>query len=69
MIFKNAGKIVLSTIFIPFTLVGCKSTVDEVTMFTCKAVETNIAKCSQLIADDISDTNANMLSSVNEGDL
>jgi len=69
MIFKNAGKIVLSTIFIPFILVGCKSNVNEVTMYTCKAVETNIAKCSQLIADDISDTNANMLSSVNEGDL
>tara|TARA_B100000683_G_scaffold246028_1_gene257368 strand:+ start:160 stop:369 length:210 start_codon:yes stop_codon:yes gene_type:complete len=69
MILKNAGKIVLSTIFIPSILVGCKSTVDEVTMYTCKAVETNIAKCSQLIADDISDTNANTLSSVNEGDL
>ena len=69
MILKNAGKIVLSSLFIPFTLVGCKSTVDEVTMYTCNAVETNIAKCSQLIADDISDTNANMLSSVNESDL
>ena len=69
MIFKNAGRIVLSAIFIPLILVGCKSTVDQVTMYTCKAVETNIAKCNQLIADDISDANANMLSSVNEGDL
>ena len=69
MIFKNAGRIVLSAIFILVIFVGCKSTVDEVTMNTCKAVETNIAKCSQLIADDISDTNANTLSSVNEGDL
>ena len=69
MIFKNAGRIVLFAIFIPVICVGCKSTVDEVTMYTCKAVETNIAKCSQLIADDISDTNANTLSSVNEGDL
>ena len=69
MIFKKAGRIVLSAIVIPFILVGCKSTIDEVTMYTCKAVETNIAKCSQLIADDISDTNANTLSSVNEGDL
>ena len=69
MIFKNAGRIVLFTIFILFVFIGCKSTVDEVTMYTCKAVETNIAKCSQLIADDISDTNANMLFSVNEGDL
>ena len=69
MIFKNAGRIVLSAGFIPFTLVSCKSTVDEVTMYTCKAVETNIAKCSQLIADDISDTNASTLSYVNEGDL
>ena len=69
MIFKNAERIVLSTIFLLSILVGCKSTVEEVTMYTCKAVETNIAKCSQLIADDISDTNANTLSSVNEGDL
>ena len=69
MIFKNAGRIFLSAIFIFFILVGCRSTVDEVTMYTCKAVETNIAKCSQLIADDISDKNANTLSAVNEGDL
>ena len=69
MIFKNAGRIVLSTIFLLSILLGCKSTVEEVTMYTCKAVETNVAKCSQLIADDISDTNANTLSSVNEGDL
>ena len=69
MIFKNAGRIVLSTIFLLSILLGCKSTVEEVTMYTCKAVETNIAKCSQLIADDISDTNANTQSSVNEGDL
>jgi len=69
MIFKNAGRIVLSLIIIPVIFVGCKSTLDEVTMHTCKAVETNIAKCSQLIADDISDTNANTRSSVNESDL
>ena len=69
MIFKNAGRIVLSLIIIPVIFVGCKSTLDEVTMHTCKAVETNIAKCSQLIADDISVTNSNTLSSVNEGDL
>ena len=69
MIFKNARRIFLSATFVFFILVGCKSTVDEVTMYTCKAVETNIAKCSQLIADDISDANANTLSSVNEGNL
>ena len=69
MILKNAGRIVLCVIAIPALLVGCKSTVDEVTMYTCQAVETNIAKCSQLIADDLSDTNPNTLSFVNEGDL
>ena len=69
MMFKNAGIIALSAVFTPVIFVGCKSTVDEVTMYTCKAVETNIAKCSQLIADDISDTNANTRSSVNESDL
>ena len=69
MIYKNAGRIVLFTIFIPLIFAGCKSTIDQLTMSTCKVVETNIAKCSQLIADDISDKNANTLSSVNEGDL
>ncbi len=70
MIFKNAGRIVLFTIFIPLIfVVGCQSTIDQVTISTCKALETNIAKCNQLIADNISDKNANILSSVNEGDL
>ena len=69
MIFKNAGIIILFTIFISLIFVGCQSTVDQVTISTCKALETNIAKCNQLIADDISDKNANILSSVNEGDL
>ena len=69
MIFKNAGIIVLFTIFMPLIFVGCQSTVDQVTISTCKALETNIARCNQLIADDISDKNANRLSSVNEGDL
>ena len=69
MIFKNAGRIILFTIFIPLIFVGCQSTVDQLTISTCKAVETNVAKCCQLIADDISDKNANTLSAVNEGDL
>ena len=69
MIFKNARRIFLFTIFIPLIFVGCQSTIDQVTISTCKALETNIAKCNQLIADDISDKNANILSSVNEGDL
>ena len=69
MIFKTAGRIGLFTIFIPFIFVGCQSTIDQVTISTCKALETNIAKCNQLIADDISDKNANILSSVDEGDL
>ena len=69
MIFKNAGRIVLFTIFTPLIFVGCQSTIDQVTISTCKALETNIARCNKLIADDISDKNANILSSVNEGDL
>ena len=69
MIFKNARRIVLFTIFIPSIFVGCQSTIDQATISTCKALETNIAKCNKLIADDISDKNANILSSVNEGDL
>ena len=66
---ENVGKKCLFVVFFPLIFVSCSSTVDRLTMSTCKAVETNIAKCSQLIADDISDTNANTLSPVNEGDL
>ena len=69
MSFKNAGRIGLFTIFITLTLASCKSTVNQITISTCKAVETNISKCSQLIADEISDKNENTLSAVNEGDL
>ena len=69
MIFKNAGRMFLFTIFTPLIFIGCQSNIDKVTISTCKALETNIAKCNQLIADDISDKNANILSSVNEGDL
>ena len=69
MSFRNALRIGFFTIFIPLIFVGCNTTVDQLAISTCKAVETNIAKCSQLIADDIYDKNTNMLSSVNEGDL
>ena len=69
MSFKNVLRVGFFSIFLPLIFVGCRSTVDQLTMSTCKAVETNIAKCSQLIADDIYDKNTNMLSSVNEGDL
>ena len=69
MTFQNTVRIVLCPIFICFLISGCKSTVDKYAISTCKAVETNIARCSQLIADDISDKNANTLSSVDEGEL
>ena len=69
MTFLNSARIVLCAIFICFLISGCKSTVDKYAISTCKAVETNIAKCSQLIADDISEKNANSLASVNEGEL
>ncbi|MDC3087286.1 hypothetical protein OA343_02040 [Paracoccaceae bacterium] len=69
MNFQNTLKIVLYSIFICISISGCKSTVDKYATSTCKAVETNIARCSQFIADDISDRNANTLSSVNEGEL
>ena len=66
---QNTLRIVLYSIFICILTSGCKSTVDKYAISTCKAVETNIARCSQLIADDISDKNANTLSSVVEGEL
>ena len=69
MIFQNTVRIILCSVIICFLISGCKSTVDQYAISTCKAVETNIARCSQLIADDISDKNANTLSSVDEGEL
>ena len=69
MTFQNNKRTVLYSIFICIFISGCKSTVDKYAISTCKAVETNIARCSQLIADDISDKNANTLSSVDEGEL
>ena len=66
---QNTLRTVLCFIFICILCSGCKSTVDKYAISTCKAVETNIARCSQLIADDISDKNANTLSPVDEGEL
>ena len=66
---KNGAKMVLPTIILTLLVSGCKSTVDKYAVSTCKAVETNITRCSQLIADDISDKNVNSLSSVKEGEL
>ena len=66
---QSAIKIILPAILITLIVSGCKSTVDKYAVSTCKAVETNIARCSQLIADDISEKNSNTLSSVKEGDL
>ena len=66
---KNGTKVVLPAIILTLLVSGCKSTVDKYAVSTCKAVETNITRCSQLIADDISDKNVNSLSSVKEGEL
>ena len=66
---KNGAKMVLPAIILTLLVSGCKSTVDKYAVSTCKAVETNITRCSQLIADDISDKNVSSLSSVKEGDL
>ena len=69
MTYKNAIKIVLPAVLLTLVVCGCKSTVDKYAVSTCKAVETNITRCSQLIADDISEKNVNNLSSIKEGDL
>ena len=69
MILKGIVKAVLFTILTPIFFTGCKSNVDKYSISSCKVVETNIMKCSQLIADDISNKSTNTLSSVDEGDL
>ena len=69
MILKGIVKAVLLSILIPILFSGCKSNVNEYTLSSCKVVETNVAKCSQLIADDISNKSTNTMSSVDEGDL
>ena len=66
---RNTEKIVLAAIFVSLLISGCKSTVEKLAISTCRTVETNIARCSEIIADDISDKNGNTLSSVKEGDL
>ena len=66
---RNTEKIVLAAIFVSLLISGCKSTVEKLAISTCRTLETNIARCSQIIADDISDKNANTLSSVDEGEL
>ena len=66
---ENAIKTVLPAILLTLLVSGCKSTVDKYAVSTCKAVETNITRCSELIADDISGKNVNILSSIKEGDL
>ncbi len=66
---RNTEKIVLAAIFVSLLISGCKSTVEKLAISTCRTVETNIARCSQIIADDISNKNANTLSSVDEGEL
>ena len=66
---RNTEKIVLAAIFVSLLISGCKSTVEKLAISTCRTVETNLARCSKIIADDISDKNADTLSSVNEGDL
>ena len=66
---KRIVKVVLLTTLAPILFTGCKSTVNKYTLSSCKAVETNITKCSQLIADDMSSKSVNTLSSVDEGDL
>ena len=66
---KNVEKKGFFIIFIVLMFAGCKSTVNEISVSTCKAIETNIATCNQLIADDISEKNTNTLSSVDEGEL
>ena len=69
MIFKSVARIVVVTIFASTLVAGCMSNVDQLAISTCKAVETSIKKCSELIADDISYKNAQTQSSIDEGDL
>ena len=69
MILKGIVRVVLLTILIPILFTGCNSTIDKYTLSSCKAVETNITKCSRLVADDISKKNIKALSYVDEGDL
>ena len=69
MTYRNTVKIIFAAFFVSLLIPGCKSTVDKLAISTCKTVETNIARCSQIIADDISDKNANTSAYVNEGEL
>ena len=36
-----------------FLLVGCKTKMDNMTLSTCKAIETKIKKCSELVSKEL----------------
>ena len=36
-----------------FLLTGCKTKMDNMTLSTCKAIETNLQKCSELVSQEL----------------
>jgi len=47
---NNLGLFILIAFFFLF---GCKSTINNLTLSTCKSIETNSRKCSELISSEL----------------
>ena len=40
-------------LFFLFSLAGCKTKIEHMTLSTCKTIETNSKKCSQLVSREL----------------
>ena len=49
MLFKS----ITIALFSLFLLVGCKTKMDNMTLSTCKAIETKSKKCSKLVSQEL----------------
>ena len=60
MVFKSF----IIALFSFFLLAGCKTKLDNMTLSTCKAIETKSKKCSELVSQELAliDTNQSAVS-------
>ena len=55
-------------LFTFLSLVGCKTKMENITLSTCKALETNSKKCSELISQELDSMDSNK-SAVSEREI
>ena len=64
MLFKS----ITIALFPLFLLVGCKTKMDNMTLSTCKAIETKSKKCSELVSQELALIDSNQ-SDVSEREI